>query len=135
MVLRNHSSTLRPHGVDQPGQPGDLARAVPPVDDPLTRRLINEGYNSCKGFFCLGLILFLNRLPHLFDHSLDARLDVTVPHAAGFVLSHPFFSRLMNSQLINTSLFSFKNRLFNLFSHFCQGFSPVLEYFPTEYVV
>jgi hypothetical protein len=45
----------------------------------------------------------LNRLPHPFDHSLDARLDVTVPHAAGFVLSHPFFSRLMNGQWIPPS--------------------------------
>jgi hypothetical protein len=68
------------------------------MDDLFIRRFIKEWYNAGQRFFCLRLVLLLNRLPHLFDHSLDAGLQVTVSHAAGFVLSHPFFSRLMYSQ-------------------------------------
>jgi hypothetical protein len=68
------------------------------MNDPLIHRLVDEGYNSGQRLFGLGLIFLMDRFPHPFDHGLDAGLDVAVSHAAGFVLSHPFFGRLMYSQ-------------------------------------
>ena len=97
-VVFSTASRLCPHGVDQSGQPRDLARAGPPVDHPFAHRLVYEGGKLGQCRLRRGLVLRLHRLPHTLDHGFDIRLDVTVLLAAGFILSHPLLGRFMNSQ-------------------------------------